>query len=214
LEDLTLLTRSKVPLAVNRLRRLDALAVTARADITGMQALTALQRLYLAGWKGPDLSFLGDKPNLVWLRLDGRPTRLALDGIEGCTGLRELEALDYRVPSLVPLRGLAHLERILLSGPRRIPADNDLNLDDLAGLSNLRSLRLINAGMVRSLTPLHRLPRLRDFRFDEVAIADGNLSPLFTLPSWVEIVPPTRFIDGPDRYTHTPEQLRDLPGPR
>jgi len=151
LEHLTLLTRSKVPLAVDRLHGLHHLAVDARQDLTGVRGLIGLQRLYLAGWRGPDLSFLGDKPRLVWLRLDGRPGRLALDGVEGCPGLRELEVLDYRIPSLTPLRGLTALERILLSGPRRVPADNDLDLEDLGGMQNLGSLRLINAGMIRSL---------------------------------------------------------------
>jgi hypothetical protein len=214
LEHLTLLTRSKVPLAVDRLHYLHNLGVDAQRDLTGIHGLTGLQRLYLAGCRGPDLSFLGDKPMLVWLRLDGRPGRLFLDGIEGCVGLRELEVLDYRLPSLAPLRGLTALERLLLSGPRRVPADNDLNLEDLVGMQNLDSLRLINAGTIRSLAPLLRLSRLRDFRFNEVAIADGNLAALFTLPSWVGIVPPTRFIDDPHRYSHSINQLRELPPPR
>jgi hypothetical protein len=214
LEHLTLLTRSRVPLAVDRLHYLHHLGVDAQRDLTGIHGLTGLQRLYLAGWRGPDLSFLGDKPMLVWLRLDGRPGRLSLDGIESCVGLRELEVLDYRLPSLAPLRGLTALERLLLSGPRRVPADNDLNLEDLVGMQSLGSLRLINAGTIRSLAPLHRLSRLRDFRFNEVAIADGNLAALFTLPSWVGIVPPTRFIDDPHRYSHSINQLRELPPPR
>jgi hypothetical protein len=214
LEHVTLLTRAKMPLAVDRLQHLHHLAITARQDLTSMQPLAGLQRLYLAGWRGADLSFLGNKPALVWIRLDGRPGRLSLDGIQGCVNLRELEVLDHRLPSLTPLRSLSALERILLSGPRRLPADNDLDLEDLASMQNLRSLRLINAGTIRSLRPLDRLSRLRDLCFNEVAIADGDLSVLFTLPSWVGIVPPTRFIDDPHRYSHTLSELRELPPPR
>lgn len=214
LEHLTLLTRSKVPLTVDRLQRLHHLTVDARQDLTSVRALAGLQRLCLAGWRGLDLTFLGNKPKLVWLRLDGRPGRLSLDGIQGCTGLQELEVLDYRLPSLAPLRHLTALERILVSGPRRIPVDNDLDLEDFADMQNLRSLRLINAGMIRSLRPLHRLSGLREFRFNEVAIADGDLSTLFTLPSRIGIVPPTRFIDDPHRYSHTTDELRKLPTPR
>ncbi|RSM50527.1 hypothetical protein DMB66_43225 [Actinoplanes sp. ATCC 53533] len=214
LEHLTLLTRSKVPLAVDRLHRLHDLAVDAREDLTGIRGLPGLQWLYLAGWRGADVSFLGDKPRLVWLRLDGRPGRLRLDGIEGCSDLRELEVLDYRVPSLAPLRGLAAMERLWLCGPRRMPADNNLDLDDLAGMRHLRDLRLINAGVIGSLAPLPRLSQLRDFRFNEVAIADGDLAVLFALPSWVGIVPPKGFIDDPSRYSHSVGQLRELPAPR
>jgi hypothetical protein len=214
LESLTLLTRSKVPLAVDRLHRLHDLAVDAREGMTGIRGLTELQRLYVAGWRGADVSFVGDKPKLLWLRLDGRPGRLRLDGIEGCPALQELEVHDHQVRSLAPLRGLAAMERLWLCGPRRIPADNDLDLDDLAGMQSLRGLRLINAGVIRSLAPLRRLSGLREFRFSEVAITDGDLSVLFTLSSRVGIGPPRKFIDDPGRYSHSINQLRELPQPR
>jgi len=126
LEHLTLLTRSKVPLAVDRLSRLHHLAIDARPDLSSLGGLPGLMRLYIAWWRGPDLSFLGDKPMLAWLRLDGKPARLSLAGIEGCTALQELEVLDYLVPALTPLRGLVALEQILLSGPRSIPPTTPL----------------------------------------------------------------------------------------
>ena len=65
LEHVTLLTRSKVALAVDRLPHLHALGADARRDLTSIHALAGLQRLFLAGWSGPDLTFLGDKPRLV-----------------------------------------------------------------------------------------------------------------------------------------------------
>jgi hypothetical protein len=210
LEQLQLLTRSKVPLAVDRLHQLQNLAVDARQDLSGVQGLTGLEAVYVAGWRGPDLSFLGDKPNLHRMRLDGRPTRLHLDGIEACTALTSLEVLDHRIATLTPLRGLTHMESILLSGPRKLPPDNDLDLTDLAAMQDLHNLRLIAAGMVRSLHPIAALRRLRDLRLDEVVIGDGDLSPLFELPRWTEVVPPTRFVDEPARYSHTVTQLRTL----
>jgi hypothetical protein len=81
-------------------------------------------------------------------------------------------------------------------------------------MQHLRGLRLINAGVIGSLAPLRRFSQLRDFRFHEVAIADGDLTVLFTLPSGVGIVPPKRFIDDPSRYSHAVDELRGLPAPR
>ncbi|MEV5630275.1 hypothetical protein [Micromonospora tulbaghiae] len=209
-EHLVLLTRSPVPLAVDRLQRLHSLTVDARPDMSGVRGLTGLEALYLAWWHGTDLSFLGDKPHLRRLRLDGRPARLQLDGIEACTALTSLEVLDYRVAALAPLRGLTRMETILVSGPRKLPADNDLDLRDLSAMPHLRSLRLIAAGMIRSLRPIKALPQLRDLRLNEVVIGDGDLSPLFRMPSWAEVVPPTRFLDDPARYSHTIAELRAL----
>ncbi|WP_433372248.1 hypothetical protein ACQPZX_49080 [Actinoplanes sp. CA-142083] len=214
LESLTLLTRSKVPLAVDQLHHLEFLGVTARKDLGSMQDLIGLQRLVIAGWQGADLTFLGTKPALESLRLDGRPGRLALDGIEQCPTLRELEVLDYRLPTLTPLRTLTALERILLSGPRRLPPDNDLNLDDLTAMRHLRSLRLINAGTIRSLHPLRRLPSLRDLSLNNVAIDDGDLGVLFALPSHVEVSPPVELIDGQNHHSHTVKELAKLRKPR
>ncbi|KAB1916285.1 hypothetical protein [Micromonospora sp. AMSO31t] len=164
----------------------------------------------MAWWRGADLSFLGDKPNLRRLRLDGRPARLQLDGIEACTALTSLEVLDYRFPTLAPLRKLTRMKAMLVSGPRRLPADNDLDLRDLSAMQDLRSLRLIAAGMIRSLHPITALPKLRDLRLNEVTIGDGDLSPLFRLPSWAEVVPPIRLLDDPARYSHTIAELRPL----
>jgi hypothetical protein len=50
LEQLTLLTRSKVPLAVEWLSRLHNLAVDARPDLNAIRGLHQLQALYLAWW--------------------------------------------------------------------------------------------------------------------------------------------------------------------
>lgn len=99
---------------------------------------------------------------------------------------------------------------ISLRAPRRIPADNNPDLDDLSGMQSLQGLRLINAGVIRSLVPLRRLSRLREFRFNEVAVTAGELAVLFTLPSRVGIVPPKRFLDDPGRYSHSIDQLREL----
>jgi hypothetical protein len=43
-----------------------------------------------------------------------------------------------------------------------------------------------------------------------VAVADGDLTPLFALHPSVEIHPPTEFIDDPRRYTHTIKQMSDV----
>lgn len=210
LEHLVLLTRSNVPLAVDRLHELRNLVVDARADLSTIRSLTELQALCVAWWRGPDLSFLGDKPKLQRMRLDGRPARLHLDGIETCTALTSLEVLDYRIPTLTPLRPLTRLERLLVSGPRKLPPDNALDLRDLGAMQDLRSLRFIMAGTVLSLHPLTALPHLRDLRLNEVIIGDGDFTPLFHLPRWTEVVPPSELLDDPTRYTHTLADLRTL----
>jgi hypothetical protein len=130
LERLTLLTRSKVPLAVDRLHQ------PWRRPTPGSGRPARIDRVAVAvpgrmAGSGPVVSRGQAEADLAATRRAA--ARLSLDGVEGCAGLRELEVLDYRLPSLTPLRDRTALERIWLSGPRRLPADNNLDLDDLAG---------------------------------------------------------------------------------
>ncbi|BFU46462.1 hypothetical protein [Krasilnikovia sp. MM14-A1004] len=190
LEYLSLVTGSRKPLAVDRLERLTSLVVTGRRDLLTIGPLARLCSLVVAGSAGSDMRFLGDKPLLQRLRLDGRPGHLRLDGLDRCPKLTELLVQDHQVASLSPLKALTELEQVTLSGPKRLPADNDLDLEHLTQSRDLHRLVLIAAGRIRSLAPLRRLTRLRSVRLDRIAINDSDLTPLSQLPRWTEVTRP------------------------
>lgn len=208
LEVLTLLTRSKKPLRLDALPNLRELAVHDRPGLDGVAALT-LRRLLVAGWRGADLTFLGDQPELGYLRVEGRKQRARLDGVERAPRLDELMVLDVCLESVEPLRGLANLRELHLTGVPGMPAEQPWDLSALAGKPRLAWFHAGHQGPIRSLAPLRDLPALTSVGVGVGAeILDGDLSVLVDLPPHVSVGP----FDARDHYTHTPQEVRRLRG--
>lgn len=149
--------------------------------------LSSLQELMVWRWRGTDIRFLGSPPPPIKkLRIDGMRQLISLHGIEECLRLTDLEVRESRVEGLGPMSSLVNLERIRIFPAYRAKGDTCLDLAELLPLKKLKQLNLIYVGAIRSLWPLLQMPSLRDLRLGDVEISDGDLSPLYELPSYVE----------------------------
>lgn len=92
--------------------------------------------------------------------------------------------------SLVPLAGLENLQELRILPRYRAADEPVLDLGDLLGLKNPRTLHLGYVGAVRPLRPLLQMPALRELRSTPEIVPDGDLSPLYDLPDSVEIARP------------------------
>lgn len=207
LESLTLLTRSKKPLSLDRLPLLRELAVHDRPGIEGIRELRSLRELTVVRWEGKDLAFLGDKPELRFLRLEGRKNRAWLDGVEGAPELDELMVLDVCVESIESLRGLRKLREVQLTGVDGLTAAQPWDLSVIEGMERLEWFRAPFNGPVRSLAPVRTLPSLRGVSIGLGAeILDGDLSVFAELPSDVIVGP----FDNRKHYSHTEKEIERL----
>jgi hypothetical protein len=192
LQELVLLTRSKAPvpnLVRSNLRRV---GIDSQRDLRELSRLDDLTDLSLWLWAGSDFTFLGRKPKLRKLRVEGAKQIASLAGLDGCPNLEEVELVDLRVRSLAPLADAQALKRLWILGRPEMPEWTTLDLADLSQLHELVELRVTNAGAVRSVQPLAGFRNLRDFRIGGTDIADGDLSPLKDLSTRATVVGPNR----------------------
>jgi hypothetical protein len=123
-----------------------------------------------------DLGNLGVSPRLTYLELLSSNAR-TIGALPA--GLRRLEL--HRCVKLETAQGLA------ASCPelRYLHLNNSRKFQDLAELLKLKKLEVLclnSCGDLPNLRFLAKLPHLRDFRFVNTNVIDGNLSPLLSLP--------------------------------
>ncbi|MEU7925318.1 hypothetical protein [Micromonospora sp. NPDC049107] len=185
LEDLlglSLLTRSKKAARLDLTPKLDTLVLSERPGLETIGALSALQHLTIDRYAGSDLTLLGAKSELVYLRIEGRKAALSLHGVEEAHQLRQLEVVDAAVDSLEPLARLVELQEVVVRPNARSAPVEPLRLDPVAGLPNLHTLRL---GAIASASPLAAASGLR--RLVVGTVLDGDLRPLIDLPDHVVV---------------------------
>jgi hypothetical protein len=206
LETLMLHTKCAAPLDLTRLQDLIELGVDHRPNLAAMRDLAAVTGLEVWDWEGGDLRFLGPKPALKSLRLEGAKDSVgSLVGIADCPALEELTVLDTRLEGIEPLRALHALRRIQIT--QRRPSEGvPWDLTALTGAGELAWLTLTFCGPVESVLPLLELPALRDVRLRGTTIVDGDIQPLIDLPPEVVVGP---FDDHP-HYTHTYAEVQRL----
>lgn len=137
-----------------------------------------LKVLILEGYKpkAKDMTALAVGPGLERLKLVQTTVRV-LEGIEAFPELRVVELI--RAPQLKSVRALAALKRL-----QAIECLNCRKVEDwpaLAGLPELVSLKLNRCGTIESIEFLEHLPQLREFRFVDTDVVDGNLTPVLRL---------------------------------
>ncbi|MEV8516860.1 hypothetical protein [Dactylosporangium sp. NPDC051484] len=185
LEDLlglALMTRSKKAVRLDRTPKLDTLLLSQRPGLETIGALAALEYLTINRCTGSDLTLLGAKPELVYLRIEGRYGPLALRGIEAAPKLRQLEVIDATVESLEPLADLVELQELVVRPNSTLEPPEPLRLDPVANLPDLHTLRL---GAIASAAPLAVARGLR--RLVVGTVLDGDLRPLIDLPDQVTV---------------------------
>jgi hypothetical protein len=200
LRHLELLTRSKRPLDLARLRQLESLTIDFRPNMEEIRTLSQLVRLRVTLFTGADLGFLGDNLALEGLRIEAKHQPISLDGLQRCRALRRLEVYDSSVRSLAPLRGLSMLNRIQLYPTSRIDQSEPWDLSALTSMSDLEWLKV---GAVRSLAPLRQLTTLRGVTV--TSVEDGDLAPLLALPQLVSF-----GFDDETHHSHTFDEIYAL----
>jgi hypothetical protein len=206
LETLMLHTKCAAPLDLTHFPDLVELGVDHRPNLEAIRGAASLTGLEVWGREGGDLRFLGPKPALKSLRLEGTKNSVgALAGIEDCPALEELTVLDTRLEGIEPLRALRALRRLHIT--QRGPSEGTpWDLSALTSSGDLTWLTLTFCGPVESVRPLRQLPALRDVRLRGTTIVDGDIQPLIDLPPEVVVGP---FDDQP-HYTHTYAEVQRL----
>ncbi len=98
---------------------------------------------------------------------------------------------------------LASIARLAECGVARVTFESIKTItdwDNLGACLQMESVRLSKMGVIPSLGFVTRMPNLREWRFVETTIADGDMSPLLGLESVA--------FDNNRRYSHTEEQVR------
>lgn len=210
LEYLDIDTRARKRLDLTGLPNLKELTVSFRQDIVGLDELAALRVLCLMEWRGDHLGFTREKPELGFVRVDGRKQDLRLDGLRLCPRLRGVMIRNTATASLEPLRGLSDMRSVYITNHPGHRAAEPLDLSVLDGMERLQEVRLVHFGRVRSLAPLRSLPALRI-----VCVAgevmDGDLTPLLELPPAVQI---SGSVEDHPHHSHTAEEIESARGER
>jgi hypothetical protein len=190
LEEAVLLTRCRRPIPAIKTYNLRVVGFDDRPGKENLAASPMLEDVGIAGWKGPDLSFVSGMRSLRSLKLEGEGQVASLSGIENCAELENLEIVNARVDNLAPLGGLLQLKLLHLIGSPNIDIDPVLDLADLEQLASLQELVVSYAGAVKSFEPLVRHRQLREVRLRGTFVIDGDHLPLGRLPADVTLVGP------------------------
>jgi hypothetical protein len=204
LAGLSLRTRCRKPLRLDGTPELDTLDVPDRPGLATVAALTALRHCTIGKFTGADLAFLGAKPVLEDLRVEGRKASVSLDAVAEAPALRSLEAIDVMVPSLWPLAPLKGLRELVIAPNTDSVPHDPLDLTPVASLPDLHTLRISQP--VASLAPLAGARGLR--RLVVGRVADGDLTPLLTAPPEVVV----SVIDDADHHSHRSREIDRLRG--
>lgn len=178
-ESVRVTTAPSLVLELDRLPLLRELSADWRQVSATIGSAQALQRAFLGHYSERDLSPLAACPELVALSMKDRPRLTSLSGVEALPQLRRLGIFGAGgLDDISGLGGRGELEELELEACPRIEV-----LDDLAGCVGLTRLNLSDDGDLASLTPLAALARLEVLRlFGTTKIVDGDLSPLTRLP--------------------------------
>lgn len=190
LRDLVLLTRNKKPAAFDRLPELESLVTTGRPGLETIAALPRLTNLVIGRWTGTTPEFIGERPALTRLRLEGKGQTADLAGLERCVAIDDLWLFDFNPSSLEPCRPLRALTHVQITGTGGPEGAGPLDLGPFAGMTALEWLHVTQLGPLRSLRPVRDLPAVKGVAFGGCTVVDGDLSPLSDLPPEVLVVPP------------------------
>jgi hypothetical protein len=189
LRELILLTSCRVPVPDVGARGLRRLAMDDRPGKENLSSLNVLEELRIWRFADQDLRVVKPLTSLRKLHLECLKQQCALDDIQSCSRLVDIEILDACVESLTPLSGLRDLRRLWLIGSPKATARSALNLSAIAGLPQLEEVR-ITYGTVQSVAPMLQAPALRDLRLRGTQILDGSEELLTQLNPSVTVVPP------------------------
>lgn len=175
--DLGLVNREHLNLA--ELPELEDCRLTWQSTYSGLEACTALKRLWLSGMPSRDADVLATFPKLVDLSLASSP-------IQNCEAMRSCPDLTFvglyhcrKLNDISALGSASQLRWLEIMDCRSIRS-----IDPIAASDNLEHVELIDCGNLESLSPLFGKQRLQHLLFyGETNVKDGRLSSLLQLPN-------------------------------
>lgn len=186
LEDLTLVTGSKlaVPAAIHsRLRRL---VLTDRPGLIVKSRWPGLLALRVGEWKASDLQMLDAADKVTHVYLEARRQRGALDGVEACASLESLIIINYSVANAEPLRGLDSLSELKLLAAKPTPPHETIDLSMLTS-PQLAKIWISNAGRLLKLDSLAHLSSMRELRLIGCRLSDADMRAISALPKRIDV---------------------------
>jgi internalin A len=180
LESLQVQTDARALIELERLPSLRTLAAAWQQVERSIQSAPGLQQLFLLGYTAADLTPLAELPSLRSVILKDQPQVTSLDGIEGLPRLEELGV--HAAKHLADIEALgrtrAALITLQMSSCRKIP-----DIAPVANCQRLRFFELSEGGQVPTVAPLagmHELERL--YLYGSTNVLDGDLTPIARLP--------------------------------
>jgi hypothetical protein len=181
MEDLTLVTGSKLPVPDASQPRLSNLVLVDRPGLNISQRWPNLSRLRVGRWKGSDLQILDGASNLKDVELEGRRQSGSLDGIQKCASLESLRLVNYSIGDSRPLEGLHSLSEVKLLAAKPTPPHEAI---DLAALRSptLSKIWIMNAAHLHNVESLKNLPSLREFHLIDCHLSAEDMTAISSLP--------------------------------
>lgn len=186
------------PLDLSRFHNLEEFRGMWHPNLLITDQCQRLRVLYVDKYKpkSKDLTELAELPGLEDLSLVQSPL-ISIKGVGRFSRLKRLE-LSY----LTKLESIAAVGELKNGRLEILDCDVCKKMRDHEAVKEVPSLRVVrfnDCGEIPSIEFLKNMPNLKEFRFVDTTIADGNLSPLLRLGS-------VGFFKK-KHYSHTPEEV-------
>lgn len=191
--------KTKTILDFSRFKKLNTLLISWDDRIRNIELNKSLKTLYINHYypKEKNLSAFPLIPNLETLDITGNIVNLK--GLPNFRKLKKLR-LDYclKLESIKDVTILKNSLTYLYIGQSKKLKDHAVTTD----LKNLETLCFNSCGEIKSLDFLRKLKKLKDFRFVDTNIKDGNLAPLVKHPHLKHIA-----FNYARHFSHTEEEI-------
>lgn len=163
-------------------------------------ASARLKALYIRGYKPrtKDFAELPQYQSLTEVEIN-QGNLSSLEGIECLPKLVSAGLFHLRQLKFVAVLGKTNIERLHVEDCKIIA-----DFESLRECRELKSLRWINCGKLKTLKDLNGFEKLEEFRFVNTIIEDGDMTPLLRMKS-------VGFLKR-SSYSHTPGEIRAVIG--
>lgn len=152
------------------------------------------------------------------------PKSLSLKDLPQAKYIKSLKIYHSNISNLDGLKRFEFLKKLELAYCRNLSsfygipcgvsflmvehAPNLANYDELAQMKNIEVLRLHECGNIANLSFLNSMIMLREFRFVNTSISDGNLQPLIDHSPKLEAL----AFNNKRHYSHSLKQIQEILG--
>ncbi len=181
LTELSVETDERTPIDLGRLPHLRILAASWRQVRQTIGSAEKLEKCLLLSYEEVDLTPLGALTSLSSLALKDHPAVASLAGLDRLPWLTDLGIYSAR-----DLEDLSELRRTASPTLQRLQLESCRRIETLEAIACCEALTFLNAGDcgdIASLQPIARLGRLESlYLYESTRIVDNDLTPITKLP--------------------------------